>query len=218
MTRIPQPRGRPPLADVSSLRLRTLTILMDRGYENVTMSSLASEVGLSVRTLHRYFPTKADIAWGGLEGSVEALRRGFDSADDTLDVGESVTEVVTGLFDEHVDDWEVTRVRLRLIATSPELQAARSETYRLWREETVRYVARRLDSPADHVIPRAVGAAIQVAIMEALAWWAQTMSGTHPAIVVTQTLRGLTEGLAVGPTDRPASKASQVIPTRGEIA
>src|SRR5699024_4927957 len=54
-------QGRPPVADVESLRAAALPLIERHGYEQVSMSALAGELGVSVRTLHRYFPAKADI-------------------------------------------------------------------------------------------------------------------------------------------------------------
>ncbi len=155
------------------------------------MADIAGEVGVSVRTLHRYFPSKADIVWGGIESSFEALRAAFETADERLSVIEAVRSVVMSVFDQQVEDLALTRIRLRLIATVPELQASRSETFERWREQLVAYVARRLGEPEDAITPVAAGAAIQAAMLRALAWWAVREEDASPADVVAQALRGL---------------------------
>ena len=53
--------GRPASADHGQLRIQMLQVILRDGYEHVTMAQLAAEAGISVRTLHRHFPSKADI-------------------------------------------------------------------------------------------------------------------------------------------------------------
>lgn len=122
--------GRPPIAEEDDLRTRAIAVLQREGYGNVTMSRIAAETGVSVRTLHRYFPAKADIVWGGIEGSLDALRRGLAQADDSLPPLEAITAVVAAVFDQDADEVAVGRARMRLIATEPDLEQTRPETYR----------------------------------------------------------------------------------------
>jgi AcrR family transcriptional regulator len=183
--------GRPPVAEISELRSRALDVLLRHGYRSTTMGRVAAEVGVSVRTLHRYFPAKADIVWGGIEGSLDALRSGFADADEHVPIIDAISAVMVAVFDQDADEITVGRTRLRLIATTPELQQTRPETFRLWREETVRFIARRLGASPDEVIPRAVGAAVQTVISEALAWWAIHPSTMTPVEAVTGALHGL---------------------------
>lgn len=167
------------------------------------MSQIAAETGVSVRTLHRYFPTKADIVWGGIEGSLDALRQGLARADETLPPMDAIAAVVASVFDQDADEVAVGRARIRLIATEPDLESTRPETYRQWREESIGYIARRLALPPDDVVPQAAGAAVQTAIMAGLSWWAvQDDPELSPVEAVARALRGL--GDATRPDPRSA--------------
>lgn len=164
------------------------------------MSQIAAETGVSVRTLHRYFPTKADIVWGGIEGSLDALRQGLARADQTLPPMDAIAAVVASVFDQDADEVAVGRARMRLIATEPDLESTRPETYRQWREESIGYIARRLALPPDDVVPQAVGAALQTAIMSGLSWWAlQDDPELSPVEAVARALRGLGDATRLGP-------------------
>lgn len=185
------PRGRPPLAELGELRTRALRVLLEHGYATVTMVGLARQLGMSVRTLHRYFPAKADIVWGGIEGSIDALRRGFAAADERAPIIEAITEVIVAVFEQDADEMSVGRLRLRVIATNPELQTTRPDVYRRWREATIEYVARRLGTSPHDLVPRAVGAAVQTVVAEALAWWAVQDDDRPAAHTVAEALRGL---------------------------
>jgi len=192
--------GRPPIADEDDLRTRAITVLQQRGYRGATMSQIADTIGVSVRTLHRYFPTKADIVWGGIEGSLDALRQGLARADDRLPPMDAIAAVVASVFNEDADAVAVSRARMRLIATEPDLESTRPETYRQWREESIGYFARRLGLPPDDVVPQAAGAAVQTAIMSGLTWWASQDDPSLSAVqAVTRALRGLGDATRPGP-------------------
>lgn len=190
-------RGRPPVGDEDDLRTRAIEVILRHGYEQTTMSEIAGELGLSVRTLHRYFPAKSDIVWGGIEGAIDALRRGFADVDPGLPVLAAVKTATLAAFAEDQDDIVLSRARFRVIASTPGLESTRPETYRMWREETVAFIARRLGVPSDSLQARSAGAAVQAAVMTALSWWAeQDVQGT-PADAVANALDGLATTLTV---------------------
>lgn len=184
-------RGRPPLADREVLRSRALREIEGVGYENISMGAIATALGVSIRTLHRYFPAKADIVWGGIETSIEALSDQLRIAKDGLPVVDAVTDVVVGVFERNAEDLAVMRARLRLIAVSPELRANRSATFDVWRAELVALVARSAGEPLDGLAASAVGGALHAAIMEALWWWAISDDPRHPGECVAVALRAL---------------------------
>ena len=183
--------GRPPKADPEALRSRLLSIIERDGYEAVSMGALAEAVGMSVRTLHRYFPAKADIVWGGIETSIEALSEGLRTADDSEPIIETVSAVVAGVFGRNVEDVATMRARLRLIALSPELRTNRSATFEGWRQAIIDFIALRRQVPTDSLVAVAIGAAIHSAIMEALSWWALRGDKSEPANCVAEALHGL---------------------------
>ncbi|SEB08522.1 acyl-CoA-like ligand-binding transcription factor [Leifsonia sp. 21MFCrub1.1] len=180
------------MADEDDLRTRAIEVLRRDGYGAVTMKRIADELGISVRTLHRYFPAKADIVWGGIEGALDALRRALSEADDALPPWEAISAAILSVFAQDADAFAVGRARMRLIATEPELESTRPETYRQWRDETIGFFSRRLGLPADDVVPQAAAAALQSTIMAALAWWAvQDDETLTPADTVARALDGL---------------------------
>src|ERR1700759_1855624 len=50
-----------------------LELFAEQGYPDVTMDDIAEELGVSARTLFRYFPSKEDIVLGVPRRSVQAL-------------------------------------------------------------------------------------------------------------------------------------------------
>ncbi|MGL3151262.1 TetR family transcriptional regulator [Microbacterium sp. A82] len=183
--------GRPPKAEPEVLRGQLLDLIALRGYENVSMGSLAETVGMSVRTLHRYFPTKADIVWGGIEVSVDALTAELDAAAESSPIVDAVAHAITNVFARNVEDLTTMRARLRLIALSPELRTNRSSTFEGWRHTVIHFVATRRGEPAQALIPVTAGAAIHTAVIEALHWWGLQEDPRDPAECITQALHGL---------------------------
>lgn len=180
------------------LRTRAIEVLRRYGYRNSSMSRIAQETGVSVRTLHRYFPAKADIVWGGIEGSIDALRHALETADHALTPFDTIMAAVVDVFSRDADTLELGRARMRIIATEPELASTRPETYRQWREELTDHVASRLGLSVDDIGARAAASAILSAIMSAIAWWATQDDETiSPVDAVKRALTGLGAMLTV---------------------
>jgi len=184
--------GRPPKADPEALRGRLLELVERAGYERTSMGSLAAEVGMSVRTLHRYFPAKADIVWGGIEVSVEALTAELHAADDHRPALDAIADAVASVFARNVDDLAIMRTRLRLIALTPELRTNRSETFEGWRHAIIAFIASRRGETTESLVAVTAGTAIHTTIMEALSWWALRSELVDPSGCITDALRGLT--------------------------
>ena len=183
--------GRPPIADPEALRSRLLGFIERAGYGNTSMASLAAEAGMSARTLHRYFPAKADIVWGGIESSVETLTLELDNADDGLPVIEAVAAAVARVFDQNAEDLAVMRVRLRLIALTPELRANRSATFEGWRHAIIGFVAARRGEDPRSLVAVSAGTAVHTVLLEALSWWALHSEAADPAATIAAALHGL---------------------------
>lgn len=191
MVETSETRGRPHMAKPTALRTDALDLFLRRGYDVVTMADIAREVGVSVRTLHRYFPSKADIVWGGLDGAANALSRALELAHPSQPLIAVFISAVTKVFDEEAERETFARARLRIIATTPSLAAAHPAAYRRWREETTFFVARRLNlSPMD-LVPRAIAAALQATIAEALLCWAVRDDESEPTRDVEHALAEL---------------------------
>ncbi len=156
------------------------------------MGSLAAEVGMSVRTLHRYFPAKADIVWGGIEVSVDALTAELRDTDESRPTVDAIADAVASVFARNVEDLTVMRARLRLIALTPELRTNGSTTFEGWRHAIIRFIASRRGEATDSLVAVTGGTAIQTTIMEALSWWALRSDHADPSGCITHALRGLT--------------------------
>lgn len=184
-------QGRPRVAEQEALRSGALQVVLELGYEQATMATIAQRVGVGLRTLHRYFPTKADIVWGGLERSIDALRGSLTRADDGRSIVEAVSAAIIEVFEEDADERDVSRARLRLIATVPALQAIRTDTFLLWQQELSAFIARRMGMDAAGLVPVVAAKTLQGAVLHALQWWAVNDVDMNPSDTVIAALGGL---------------------------
>lgn len=191
MTSTAARRGRPPALGAAELRQRAIEIVARRGYAAVTMSQLADEIGVSVRTLHRHFASKADIVWGALDDTFTRLSTSLATMPPDLSVMRAIERAMVSSIDEGADpDWS-PRERMALIATTPELQAAQSAAFRRWRDALTEFAALRLGLDPHDVRAIAIASAAQTATMTALEWWATHDSAEAPSSVVRRALSAL---------------------------
>lgn len=123
-----RPVGRPVSIDPDAIARLALRLFEENGYERTSMEDIARAAGIARKSLYRYFSSKADLVWGGMEPVIEASGFALDSATDRPDDGGGVlaglrAAAVAGA--GGIPDLSVTRGRLRLIAEHPEL-ASRS--------------------------------------------------------------------------------------------
>ena len=142
-TAVPRSTGRPVTIDPDAVAASALRLFAERGYELTSMEDIAREAGIGRKSLYRYFSSKADLIWGGMEPVVEASGRVLDSVrvQETTD-----GDVLAGLREAAVagvsviPDLAVTRGRLRLIAEHPELASRSYESLAPQRERARAYL------------------------------------------------------------------------------
>ncbi|PZE56309.1 TetR family transcriptional regulator [Curtobacterium sp. MCPF17_047] len=182
--------GRPRTIDPDVVSLVALRMFDERTYDAVSMDDVASEAGISRRSLFRLFPTKGSLVWGGLD----AFRERFEDAlDERPDDEPSATALrasyrIAATFPE--DAVEVTRRRLRVIRANPSLAQEGAFFVTELERTLVTFVAGRDGVSEDDLDVRVRCAVFAAAADAALTWWAQHGEG-GPAEVVDRVLAGL---------------------------
>jgi mycofactocin system transcriptional regulator len=152
-----RPLGRPSATDHAAIEQAAFELFERQGFEDTTLEQIAEAVGIGRRTLFRYFPSKNDIPWGQFDESLRGFRRRFDEVPDDVPVAEAVHRCVIGFntFDDAVLPQH--RVRMRLLLTTPALQAHSALKYEAWRSVIAEFVAARLRLEPSDALPRLVG-------------------------------------------------------------
>jgi AcrR family transcriptional regulator len=121
----PRSTGRPVTIDPDAVAAIALRLFAERGYERTSMEDIAREAGIGRKSLYRYFSSKAELIWGGMDPVIEASGRVLESAlvqgtpdGDVLAVLRAAS--IAGV--AALSDLAVTRGRLRLIAEQSSAQ------------------------------------------------------------------------------------------------
>ena len=176
-------RGRPVTTDPAEVGLTALRLFVERGIDKVTMDDVAIAAGISRSNLFRVFPSKAAVVWGGIHRFNDALVKALDSSTE-----KSVVLLLHKAWVEALQasntPLEVTRLRLKLIASSPEVMG--------WGQGQLEQSRKVLEAAiakvegADSVKPAMISAALTSASIAVLTWWAQTDDPRHPAAVLDE--------------------------------
>jgi AcrR family transcriptional regulator len=179
--------GRPVEADPEAIALTALRLFAARGIDEVTMAEVADAAGVSRRTLYRWFPSKGALVWGGAAEADERFEAAWAaSADMTLfDRVRAGYEASLAPLGPEPD---ATRLRLRLIDSSPALAAVGSELQERMGEHLAAHLSEALGVPVDSLRIAALTGALGGASYAALVWWARGEDPRSPAEVIDEAL------------------------------
>ncbi|CAB4543180.1 unannotated protein [freshwater metagenome] len=170
-------RGRPVTTDPAAVGLTALRLFSQRGIDKVTMDDVAEAANISRSNLFRIFPSKAAVVWGGMhEFNIELARQIRENPETDL-VKLLHTSWVQAM---HVLDTslETVRLRLKLIASSPEIygwgQGQLEEARQMIQE-----AAQRLSK--DPFRARILSSALISVSMSILVWWAESNDPRNPS-------------------------------------
>ena len=178
----PQPSGmrsagRPATIDPDAIASLALRLFAENGYERTSMEDIAREAGIGRKSLYRYFSSKADLIWGGMEPVIAVSGLALEMARDHRHHGHGLlaglrAAAVAGV--AVIPDLSVSRGRLRLIAEHPELASRSYGSLAPQRERARRHL---LDLGVPEETAGYLSAAYLAATFEAWMRWA---AGTDP--------------------------------------
>jgi len=165
--------GRPPATDHGTIERAAFALFAECGFETTTIDEIAAAAGVSRRTLFRYYPSKNDIPWGQFDASLVRLREHLDSTPRTVPVHRAVHDAVLAF--NRLDPAAIPqhRQRMRLLLTTPALQAHSVHRYAQWRGTIAAYVASRYGLSDTDLLPRTIG---QVTLAISLSAYEQWLS------------------------------------------
>jgi mycofactocin system transcriptional regulator len=127
-----------------------------RGFDEVSVDDVAEAAGIARRTLFRYYPSKNALPWGDFDAHLEHMRDLLADVDPGVPIGEALRTALLAFnsFDEQ--ETARHRQRMRVILETAALQAYSMTMYAGWRAVVAAFVARRLDTKPEDLVPQTV--------------------------------------------------------------
>ncbi len=166
--------GRRPSTTRASIVDVALDLFTRRGYDHTHIDQIAEAAHISRRTLFRYFPGKAAIAWGEFDIQIESMRRQLAEIPATTPLRDALADALVAFNSFPDSETEVHRRRMSLLLSVDELRAHSTLMYSDWCAAIAEFVADRLGAPADELEPAAMAhAALGIALASYRLWVAE---------------------------------------------
>ena len=163
--------GRRPATSRTSIVTVALELFSRHGYDDTSVDLIAEHAGISRRTLFRYFPGKAAIAWGEFDEQIDAMRRYLSDVPGDTALRDALADALVEFNTFPESETEVHRGRMRLLLSVDELRAHSALMYADWRHAVAEFVGRRRGEPVDGLVPSATAhAALGVALSAYRIW------------------------------------------------
>jgi TetR/AcrR family transcriptional regulator, regulator of mycofactocin system len=176
-------RGRPVATTHGEIEQAAFRLFGRSGFARTTLDDIAREVGVGRRTLFRYYASKNDIPWGQFDRTLDGFRATLDRLPPDIPAHEGVRRGILQFNTFPADARPSHRERMRLILTTPELQAHSVLRYAEWRRVVAEYVARRTGTRPDDLLPRTVGRVSLAVALTAYESWLDDESATLPDLL-----------------------------------
>ncbi|MEV6984041.1 mycofactocin system transcriptional regulator [Sphaerisporangium sp. NPDC051017] len=175
--------GRRPATDHAAIERVAFRLFAERGFEETTVDAIAEAVGIARRTLFRYYPSKNDIPWGQFDAGLVHLREFLEATPLDVPVYQAVHRAVLDF--NHLDEAAIPqhRQRMRLLLTTPALQAHSVLKYAAWRRVIAEYVAGRYGLSANDLLPRTAGYVSLGMALSAYEQWLDSEDASLPQLL-----------------------------------
>ena len=141
-----------------------MRLFLERGFEATTMEQIAGEIGISRRSLFRYFGTKEDIVLGDHAESGRVLKAALEARPAGESPWDALRAALKTLFESLPYSPEDFLKITTMLHASPSLRARQLEKRQQWTELLVPDIARRLGADADPMTQLRAGALVACAL------------------------------------------------------
>ena len=160
--------GRRPSTTRASIVAVALRLFARQGYDTTSVDEIAEAAHISRRTLFRYFPGKAAIAWGEFDVQMDGMRRHFAEIPGATPLRDALADSLVAFNTFPDSETQVHRLRMGLLLGVDELQAHSTLIYADWRRAVAEFVAARRGETVHDLIPAATAhAALGIADLDA---------------------------------------------------
>lgn len=166
-----RPPGRRPSTTRSSIVDVALALFAKQGYEATSVDQIAEGAYISRRTLFRYFPGKAAIAWGEFDVQIDLMLDYLAGIPSGTPLREALADALVAFNTFPDSQTDFHRLRMRLLLNVEELQAHSTLVYADWRRAVAGFVAEYRGESIDDLVPAATAhAALGIALSAYRLW------------------------------------------------
>lgn len=194
----PAVRGRPRSTTHERVAHVALELFATKGFEETTVEDIAAALGVSRRTLFRYYASKNDIVWGDFDSVLVRLRECFDALADDVPLMEALGAAVVESNAYPPEQRDELRIRMTLITRVPALQAHSMLRYAAWMDVVAQWAAERTGGEPNDLLCRALAYAALGASTAAFVTWVDDPTADLPACL-TEAYRLLATGFGAVP-------------------
>jgi len=163
--------GRPAVTSHEAIEKHAFALFEEQGFEATTVEEIVASAGIGRRTFFRYFPSKADVAWGRFDDGLDAMRQHLWGLPTDLSMLDAIHSAILEFNRFPSEAMDQHRRRMRLILSTPALQAHSAIRYADWRHVISEFVAEREGLEVDDLLPRVVGHVSLAVALSAYEQW-----------------------------------------------
>ncbi|WP_448071296.1 acyl-CoA-like ligand-binding transcription factor [Georgenia yuyongxinii] len=188
--------GRPLATSAAQVEMHAMRLFLEQGFDQTSMTEVATAAGVGRTTLFRYFPSKAEIVLAGFDDHLRRLAAQLRAQSGDVPVMAAVQSAVLRAFAEAVDEEDLWMQRFQVLQQTPTLAPDVAVRWSTWARTVADYVAARTGVHSDDAIPAATGGAIQAAYAATLRTWLRTNDfGGDVVLRMRQALHPVCDGL-----------------------
>lgn len=175
--------GRPEVTTHAEIEQVAFRLFRRHGFDGTTLDAIAIKVGVSRRTLFRYFSSKNDIPWGQFDRTLEGFRAILDSMPEDLPLHEAVHRGVVAFNEFPANARPTHRERMQLLLETPALRAHSMLRYAEWRAVIAEFVALRRGLAASDLLPQVVSQVSLALALAAYDEWLRDPASSLPTLL-----------------------------------
>jgi AcrR family transcriptional regulator len=179
----------------ATIETKALERFLVDGYEPVRLEDLCAQCLVSTRTFFRYFSSKEDLVLGRLRRHLELATELFARQPVDTPTSASLRAVITETVADYAADPDRELARLRLVATTPVLEAGLGRVFAGFERLVRRFAAAQADTDEEARGPRLVAAATVAAFRVGLDMWVASDARTDLAALIIANLDELSSGI-----------------------
>ncbi len=152
-------------------------LFVERGFAAVTVQDIAAATGVSPRTFHRYFPSKADVVHPGLYEGMRIFLRRVEAIAPETPLVEGLVDALDAMVEEPRTAWDD---QLRELAVSlPALRPAWLRVHEECAGDLQPLLAQRIGLQHDPVVARYVSFSVVTACRLGMESWMASRAGSR---------------------------------------